>query len=53
MKKIITIILIIISLAAGYLAGYQAGNKEITGISATDAGVQITYEDGTGYWHEY
>lgn len=53
MKKIITIILIIISLAVGYISGYQAGSKEITGVSATDAGVQITYEDGTGYWYEY
>lgn len=52
MKKIITIALIIISLVIGYLAGYQAGSKEITGVSATDSGAQITY-DGTGYWYEY
>lgn len=51
MKHLITIALIIISLIIGYIAG--AHTKDIADISTSDAGVQITYTDGTGYWYEY
>lgn len=51
MKHLITIALIVISLIIGYIAG--ANTKDITDVTASDAGVQITYADGTGYWYEY
>jgi len=51
MKHLITIAMVIVALIAGYTAGMDS--KEIANITAADAGIQITYEDGTGYWYEY
>lgn len=53
MKRLITIALVIISLIIGYVAGANTANKNIADVTASDAGVQITYTDGTGYWYEY
>ncbi len=51
MKHLITIVMVVIALIIGYTAGMDS--KEIVDVTAADAGIQITYEDGTGYWYEY
>lgn len=53
MKHLVTIALIVISLIIGYAAGVNTASKYIIDVTASDAGVQITYTDGTGYWYEY
>lgn len=66
MKHLITIALIVIALFAGYTAGNASTEPEvitetvteyieheIVDITTSDAGIQITYEDGTGYWYEF
>ena len=53
MKHLVTIALIVISLIIGYAAGVNTASKDIADVTASDAGVQITYTDGTGYWYEY
>ena len=53
MKRLITIALVIISLIIGYAAGANTASNDIADVTASDAGVQITYTDGTGYWYEY
>lgn len=49
MKKLITIIFIVLA----FMLGYAAGNNTVEDVTASDDGVQITYTDGTGYWFEY
>lgn len=53
MKKLIAIALTVISLMAGYAAGAANAEPEIADVTASDAGIQIVYEDGTGYWYEF
>lgn len=51
MKHLFIITLVIISMLIGYIVGDK--QEEIVDVTASDAGVQITYENGTGYWYEY
>lgn len=60
MKKLITIALIVISLICGYMAGQTTPEPkvitvehEVVDVITSDAGIQIVYEDGTGYWYEF
>ena len=54
MKKLIAMALIVISLVCGYMAGQTAAvEHEIVDVITSDAGVQVVYEDGTGYWYEF
>lgn len=51
MKHLFIIALVIISMLIGYIVGDK--QEEIVDVTASAAGVQITYENGTGYWYEY
>lgn len=54
MKKFITISIIFFTLAMGFIAGHTTAKpQEIADITTSNAGVQITYTDGAGYWYEY
>lgn len=51
-KFIIVAILIVTAFISGHTAGSHLG-KDVADIAISDAGVLITYTDGTGYWCEY
>lgn len=54
MKKLITISTILFTLTMGFITGHTTAKpQEISDITTSNAGVQITYTDGTGYWYEY
>lgn len=51
-KCLIVAILIVTTFIAGHTAGSYLG-KDVSDVAISDAGVLITYTDGTGYWCEY
>lgn len=53
MNKWITVIIIIACLILGSAAGYYNAIHDIVDVDKSDAGFQVYFEDGTGYWYEY
>ena len=56
MKIAIKCLIVAILIAAAFIAGHTAGSylgKDVADVTISDAGVLITYTDGTGYWCEY
>lgn len=54
MKKLIILLIIIASwFYIGYNVGSDTSEKEVVSVETSEDGVQINFEDGTGYWYEY
>lgn len=52
MKKIIMILAIVAGIGLGFIAGYYTAIHSIVDVQKSDAGFQVTFADGNGYWYE-
>lgn len=53
MKKIIMILAIVAGIGLGFIAGYYTAIHSIVDVQKSDAGFQVNFADGNGYWYEY
>lgn len=53
MKKMITVLTIVIVMIIGFVAGYYTAIHSIVDVQKSNAGFQVTFADGNGYWYEY
>lgn len=53
MKKLAAMIIIIIGIGLGFTAGYYIAIHSIVDVQKSEAGFQVTFKNGNGYWYEY
>lgn len=53
MKKLLVVLAIVAGIGLGFVAGYYTAIHSIVDVQKSEAGFQVTFADGNGYWYEY